>query len=275
MADDSVEFSVVLHSTTDVSTQSLCMPTIPETVGDLQGHIETRFSVPRCCQSVVFEGNTLHRDDSLRAYSARSGDTFHIYYKSDADVEDIRNVVDSMERTLTLVEHHYNAYPDYYQPKQKFCRERVLSLIRVFEQQINPEIVGSLATHYFQPSGTEHTMANKLYFIDIGGLSVLHSLYSVAVKYPWDVTVVTLQRLERAILRVLWNISATFTIQSQLLRYPIIDLCVKSALRVPVEYRKKLVAPIHLAYATNPSPIEDQEFFLGENLYKACGVLFK
>lgn len=274
---DDTRFSIVLHSTCEVSTRSLRLQAFPETVAELQRHVETEFSVPECCQSVIFEAVPLHRDDSLRVHRARNGDTFHVYYKSEADVKAIRVVVDSIQETLAIIEEAYSQYPDYYCPSKVFAREDVLRLIFLFDQHINPNVVECLANHYFQPSSSERSIANRLFFLDIGGLELLHKLLCAVLKYPWEVTVVTLQCLEHAILRVLWNITASFDIRLQVLQYPFIDLCMKSALRVPIKYKENVLSPEHLAFSSFRTPVTDQmqELVLGELMYKAFGVIFK
>ena len=274
---DDITFSIVLHSTSDVTASFLRLTAFPVTVADLQRHIEAQFCIPRCCQSVVFEGIPLPVDDTLRAHRVRNGDTFHVHYKSEADVKEIRGVVDSMQEALNTVEESYQHYPDYYIRGREFDRENALGVIMQFEQHIKPETVECLATHYFQPFTSERAIANRLYFLDIGGLDMLHKLYCVVLKYPWEVTVVTLQYLEQAILRVLWNITASFDIRLQVLRYPFIKLCVQSALRVSIQYKGRVLAPKHLALSGNSTALTEQlqERIVGENMHKAFGVLFK
>lgn len=273
--DTAVTFSIVLHTTCDVSTRSLQLLAFPNTVAELQRHVETEFSVPQCCQSVVFESIPLHAGDSLFDHRVRNGDTFHVYFKSEADVKDIREVVNSMQEALTTIEDSYDLCPHYYSPDKEFVREDVLGLIFLLDQAVNPDIVECLATHYFHPFTSERAIANRLFFLDIGGLNLLHKLHCVVSKYPWEVTVHSLQCLEKAILRVLWNITASFDIRLQVLRYPFIQLCVKSALRVPIKYQ--VTSPKHLAYSGHRTPVYDhmQEYTLGELMYKAFGVLFK
>ena len=275
---DGATFSIVLHSSSDVTASFLRLPAFPETVADLQRDVETQFCVPRCCQTLVFEGVPLRGgDDTLRAHRVRNGDTFHVHYRSMADVKEIRGVVDSMQEALNTIEESYNHHPHYYTPGHEFDRENVLGAITQFEQHIKPEMVECLATHYFQPFTSERAIANRLYFLDIGGLEMLHKLYCVVLKYPWEVTVVTLQYLEQAILRVLWNITASFDIRLHVLRYPFIELCVQSALRVPIQYKGRVLAPEHLALSGNRTILTEhlQERIVGENMHKAFGVLFK
>ena len=274
---DDTTFSIVLHSTSDVTANFLRLPVVPETVADLQRHVEAQFCVPRCCQFVVFEGVPLRGDDTLRAHRVRNGDTFHVHYRSEADVKEIRGVVDSMQEALNIIEESYHHHPDYYIQDKEFDRENVLGVIIQFEQHIKPETVECLATHYFLPFTSERSIANRLYFLDIGGLEMLHKLYCVVLKYPWKVTVVTLQYLEQAILRVLWNITASFDIRLQVLRYPFMELCIQSALRVPIQYKGRVLAPKHLALSGNRTSLTEQlqERIVGENMHKSFGVLFK
>ena len=271
MARDTT-FSVVLHSASEVSTRSLCLPTFPDTVTELQRHIETEYSVPRCCQSVFFEGLPLRGDDSLRDHRVRNGDTFHVRYESEADVEDIRKVVEDMQRFLKIVKDAYDNHPDY------FSKDAVHDVIPLFDHQVKSERVECLAIQYFRPFKSPRAVANRLFFIDVDGLAILHRLHTLVLRYPWDVTTVSLQRLEQAILRVLWNITASFDIHPHILRYPFLELCLKSALRVSMHCKGEVRAPRHLASSTGertPLSEQEQDLILAENIYKAFGVIFK
>ena len=277
MAGKPTIFSVCLQSATEISTRPLCLPTFPDTVAELQLHIETEFSVPRCCQSVLFEGVQLQGDDSLLVHRVRNGDTFHVRYESEGDVEDIREVVESMQEVFTFIQVFYGLHPEYYHPNLEFTRDNVLNLILLLDQHVKPEIVECLAIHYFHPAKSPRAIANRLLFLDVDGLAILHELHTVAVKYPWELTAISLQHLEQAILRVLWNITASFDVRLQVLKYQFLELCVKSALRVPIRSNKEVMAPQHLARSGDQTALtmQEQDLILAENIYKAFGVLFK
>ena len=277
MAGRPIIFSVCLQSASEVSTRSLCLPAIPDTVAELQLHIETEFSVPQCCQSVFLEGVHLHGDDSLRVHRVRNGDTFHVRYESEADVEDIREAVEFMQEVFTIIQISYGLHPEYYRPNFVFTRDNVLDLILMLDQHIKPEIVECLAIHYFHPAKSARAIANRLLFLDIDGLAILYELHNMAVRYPWELTAISLQHLEQAILRVLWNITASFDVRLQVLQYQFLELCVKSALRVPIRSNKEVMAPQHLASSGEQTTltVQEQDLTLAENIYKAFGVLFK
>ena len=273
---ETTTFSIVLHSDCEVSARLLRLAAFPETVAELQRHVEAEFNVPQCCQSVFFEALQLRSNESLRVHRVRSGDTFQVHYKTEADVEDIRGVVDTIRGMITTIEGCYDQHPHYYDPNKIFLRQDFFGVFSLLDQQIKPDTVECLAGHYFRPFTSERTIANRLFFLDIGGLELLHKLHCIVLRYPWHVTVLSLQCLEQAILRILWNITASFDVRSQVLKYPFMELCMKSAQRVPILYKKSISPPKHLAYRYyRPNMDHEQQRILGEVIYKAFGVLFK
>lgn len=264
---DAVTFCIVLHSDSEVNARALSLPALPDTVAELQRCVETEFNVPKCCQTISLESVPLQGTDSLGSHRIRNGDTFHVHYKSEADVKDLREVLDSMQRMVCTIESEY--HQNKYYSEGLFDAVALSSLCR-----IQPERVECLASHYFWPCSSERAIANRLFFLDQEGLQLLYKLHTLVLTYQWHETPVSLQHLEQAILRVLWNITASFDVRTRVLEYPFLELCVRSAKRVEIQYKERVRAPRHLACIAPTVPTE-QDRILGEVIYKACGTLCK
>ena len=264
---DVVTFCIILHSNNDVSARALSLSALPDTVAELQAHVETEFHVPRCCQTISLESVPLQGTDSLSSHRIRNGDTFHVRYKSEADVKDLREVLGSMQRMIRTIESEYH--------QNKYYSEGLFDAVALSRLcRIQPERVECLASNYFWPCSSDRAIANRLFFLDQQGLQLLYKLHSLVLTYQWQETPVSLQQLEQGILRVLWNITASFDVRTRILEYPFLELCMKSAQRIRIEYNERVRAPKHLACIT-PTPLTEQNYILGEVIYKACGTLCK
>ena len=262
-ADSTVTFTIVFQSDEEVFTRTLGLPAIPQTVVDLQVCVEKVFSVPRCCQTVSLESVPLRGAESLSDHRVRSGDTFHVRYTSVADVEDLLEVLHSMQVMAFTIETQQSPGP--------YNTAEIITL-----DQLRPEPLHALASVYFFPCSTKRAIANRLFFLDQHGLEVLHQLFSLVSQKEWCYTPTSLQCLEQAILRVLWNITAAFDVRLQVLKYPFLELCIRSVKRVKIERREMLVAPVHMACTSHaPGSEREQNERLAEVIFKACGTICK
>ena len=262
-ADSIVTFTIVLHSDNEVFTRVLGLPAIPATVADLQLCVEKVFSVPICCQTVSLESVPLRGAESLSDLRVRNGDTFHVRYTSVGDVEDLLEVLHLMEVMAITIETQQSSGP--------YNTAEITIL-----NQLCPEPLHALASVYFFPCSTKRAIANRLFFLDQHGLEILHKLFSLVSQKEWCYTPTSLQCLELAILRVLWNITAAFDVRLQILKYPFMELCIRSVKRVKLEPREMLVAPVHMACIEQvPGSEREQNERLAELIFKACGTICK
>ena len=134
--------------------------------------------------------------------------------------------------------------------------------------------VESLASKYFWPCSTERANANRLLFVSNNGLELMHQLHVALLRQPWKNTPLELQYLEHAILRTLWNITATFSIRTLVLRRPTLDAVAQSLLRVKVEHDATIVAP-HKLPAGRMALRGELNRVLSEVVYKAIGTICK
>ena len=94
-----VSFNVILTCTgekTSVGKTLRIEQGMPLKVKDLKSCIESAYSIPVCCQSLVFESMTMDDRHLLEFYHVRDGDTISVSYASGGDVKDILDVVDYM-----------------------------------------------------------------------------------------------------------------------------------------------------------------------------------
>lgn len=236
-----------------------CLKTVPE----LKQGIEDEFGIPTCCQSVYLENTQLGDQHSLQFYRVRDGDTLHVHYNSEADVDDILDIVGSLCSMVTYIE-GIQPILSHGKPSQ--------FLTKSIPENIFAAKVESLAVQYFYPCSTERANANRLLFVQRGGLDIMHKVHELLLLQPWKNVPIEMQYLEHAILRVLWNITASFLIRSLVLQRPTLKAIMKSFLRVEVPKEGLVKAPEN--QFSFPSILELNRI-TSEVVYKAAGSLCK
>ncbi len=262
------EFHLVLHCTPE-NTQSkrvLAMAEMPQRVGDLKQLIQSRLKIPACCQRICFESVPLRDHESLHFYRIQENDTLHVHYTSEADIGDILEIIDTLQATkvfLTSIQ-------------DELSRNALHSpeLDRRIARAIRSALVESLAFHYFYPSATERADANRRLFIASEGLQLMHEVHMLLLRQSWSRLPLELQYLEHAILRTLWNITASFSVREQVLQRPTLQAIARSFLRVKVERSKVISAPYH-ATVRHVALAAEMDRILSEVVYKAVGTLCK
>ena len=203
----------------------IVIPHTPKTVLDVKLCVEKDLSIPACCQCVIFESHELRDQDSIKQQRIREGDTLVIKYTSDAMVEDVREIIQAMKAMRRFLRRK-----DIRQYLASGCDPNGEISTNVDEQKVK-----LLYTDYFKcPSVNEVSRANRLFFLQNNGLQIMYRLHKELLRHPWNNCVPEMQHLEHAILRVLWNISADFSIRELLLQRPTLEATMKSFLRVEI-----------------------------------------
>ena len=261
-----IEFTVVLDCVPEnshkVATLTF-MKNCPKTVPDLKQGIEDKFNIPTCCQDVFLENIQLDNHCSLKSYRVREGDTFHVRYNSEADVEDILDIVGSLCSMITYIER--------IQPILSKGKPTEF-LTNSIPENIFADKVESLAVQYFYPCSCEQANANRLLFVQHGGLDLMHKVHELLLLQPWQNVPIEMQYLEHAILRVLWNITASFTIRNLVLQRPTLKAITKSFLRVKVPKQGIVTAPVNKFSFRSTLELNR---ITSEVVYKAAGSLCK
>ena len=261
-----MEFTVVLDCVPENSQKVaslIFLRNYPETVLDLKQGVEDNFGIPTCCHDVFLENVQLDHHYSLKFYRVRDGDTFHVQYTSEADVEDILDIVGSLCSMITYIER--------IQPILSKGKPTEF-LTNSIPENIFADKVESLAVQYFYPCSSERANANRLLFIQRGGLDLMHKVHELLLLQPWQNVPIEMQYLEHAILRVLWNITASFTIRHLVLQRPTLKAITKSFLRIKVPKHGIITAPVN--NFSFQSALELNRI-TSEVVYKAAGSLCK
>ena len=261
-----LEFTVILASIPEDSPKVATLTfieTYPRTVSDLKQGIEDEFSIPTCCQNIRVENIQLRDECSLEFYRIREGDTLHVQYNSVADVGDVLGIVDSLCSMITYIE-GIQPILSSGKPSEDFMKS--------IPENIFADKVESLAFEYFYPCSSERANANRLLFVQRGGLDLMHKVHELLLLQPWQNIPIELQYLEHAILRVLWNITASFLIRTLVLQRPTLNAIIKSFLRVDVPKEGTVSAP---ANRFSCPPTMELNRIASEVVYKAAGSLCK
>ena len=261
-----MEFTVLLDCVPENSHKVATLTftkNYPKTVPDLKQGIEDMFDIPTCCQDVFLENIHLDNHCSLKFYRVREGDTFHVRYTSQADVEDIVNIVGSLCSMITYIER--------IQPILSKGKPTEF-LTNSIADNVSAEKVESLAVQYFYPCSCERAIANRLLFVQHGGLDLMYKVHELLLLQPWQNVPIEMQYLEHAILRVLWNITASFTIRNLVLQRPTLKAITKSFLRVEVPKQGVVTAPVNKFSVRSTLELNR---ITSEVVYKAAGSLCK
>ena len=262
-----VTFNIVLNCipTKTKTEKTLHLEQLPETVLEVKEHIQSKFKVPRCCQALYFDSVLLRERETLYLYRIRDGDTLHVHYNSEADIEEVLDIISTMKKMIPFIES--------IQPE--LSEERVSHDLDVrISQNVKSTLVESLAFEYFFPCASEKADANRLLFIDNGGLDLMHDLHTVLLQQPWRLTPLEMQYLEHAILRTLWNLTASFLVRTEVLKRPTLSITAQSMLRVQIHPRMQVKASCN-RFARRLVLESELDRIAAEVVYKASGTICK
>ena len=224
--DEAIAFNlnVVLHctSTNSVDEHPLTFTSIPGSVQEIKKGIESSFNVPACTQRLTHESVVLKDADSVRLLHIRSGDTLHLTYKAKAECGDILEAVSWMRsvHALLCVE----------SPFENGSLSGDAHDFIIMGYQVG--IMEDLAYKRFSPWVSPVIQVNKLYFLQLGGLDILLSLYTLVLSMPWSDIPVEVKYLECVCMNVLSNLASSLDLRKLIICRGIIPLCLKSLLRV-------------------------------------------
>lgn len=258
-------FELVLHCESAATTKAeVKFATRPSTVVDVKRVIQEEFKVPVGCQKIFLDSTLLRDKEQLKFYRIRNGDTLHVHYNSEADVEDICDVIAYMELMVFFI--------DLIQPtlNAEMC---TAAIHRRITENVHPEKVESLAVKYFYPCSDERAKANRLLFVQSGGLDLLYRLHEGLLKQPWCRTPIEMQYLEHALLRVLWNFTAAFSVRTLLLSRPTLSLLFKSFNRVKIPHNAHITAPLNNPFVPSSVSTFEHDRISSEVIYKALGTI--
>lgn len=267
-----VSFTVILNCTPTGGKPTLTPKTLvipdgmPLRVKDLKSSIESKYSIPACCQRLVFESVTMEDKMLLEFYHVRDGDNIHVSYASEGNVVDILDVVDHMSRSYDFIDSIQDA----------LCSHIVKDdLDAQMNQNIKWDKVNDLPEVYFSPCSSDKSEANRNLFIQCGGLDMLQRLHGLLIQQPWSNMPLNMQYMEHSILRTYWNITASFTVRMYVLRYPrALENILRSFQRVQLQENALMKVPKNI-YALRVASTNELNRIACEVVYKAMGALCK
>lgn len=260
---DGVFFNVELQCTetnsSRLSTITFSPDAHPTTIADVKLKVEEEFSIPMCVQSLSYEAYRLNDSTSLEEARIRSGDTFQVAYSAEGDCPEITKVV----RWLELVREYLRAEDPCLKDPMSSDFEELIKL------GIRDELIESLAFKYLFPWLDSKKYANKLYFVQLGGLDVTMEIYALLHRHSWDQCMLHLKYVEYGLLRVLWNLSETFQLRRLIMKHGGLQLCMKSLLRQKLEKRESIQDNTAVDFH------QENSWILVETIGAALGLLCK
>ena len=220
------------------------LPSVTTVLG-FKEHLEEKFNVPVCMQTLHHASATLRDDTSIASLRLRNGDKFVLSYYAAAECEETRRVIKWLETLASSFREGEVPYVDFGSDEQRI-----------------------LGTELFFPYQKPTKIANKQLFVANGGLGVLMQVYGNLTKCNWESMSGESRFLESNVLSALLPLSNTLAYQPAILKEGGVKMCLTSLLRVPI-YSDKPVRDIS-------APKDQQIIFnllLQESIKLALGVL--
>ena len=217
---------VVLHGTAkgEVDDKELRFSMVPTDVRDIKREVEAAFSIPACVQEVEFNFVQLQDSDRLESLRLQSGDTVFVNYRSEADCEIVKGVLDWMQLLACLLEGELPSVTN----------QMSFDLSQVVRAGIDDHFMEDLAFHRFSPWTCPVRQTNKLYFVDLGGLDVLMELYAMLQREAWRTSTLEMKFLEASCMCVLSNLASSNDLRKLIISKDGVGRSIKSFLHVPL-----------------------------------------
>jgi len=260
-------FRVILNCTATKTKmeKKLCLEQPPETVVEVKEQIQSKFKVPKCCQTLYFDSVLLREGESLYTYRIRDMDILHVEYSSEADIEEVLDIISTMRKMITFI---VSIQPELSSESiSQDLNTRIL-------QNINATQVESLPSRYFFPFASERADTNRLLFIHNEGVEAMHELHVVLLKQPWRTTPLEMQHLEDAILRTLHNLTAMCSVRTPVLHRHTLNAIMESMLRVQILPNQPIKAPYN-EFANQRAPVHELDQIVSAVLFEATCSLCK
>lgn len=211
--------SVVLESQQNghKKIEEISLTTYPKTGVDLKRQIETRFHIPVCIQHLQFYNTTIHDDSNLKKLRIQHGDTLHLQYPSEVDIDYFSTLIRTLSCISTIL---HRVVPELLNGE-----DITEDMHELLEADCIAFTGDSIPLKYFSvyPTGTPN--ANQLYFIHNNGLHLLLEVYRIIHQLPWHGLPTELQELEFSCLQIIWNFSATLGIRQLILQVNTVIHC--------------------------------------------------
>ena len=208
----SCQFHVILKSQKNGEKRNklITLSRYPKTGIELMKQLEVQFHVPVCVQDLYFYTTQIHTETKLKKLRVQHGDTLHLEYPSEADIDYFSSLIGTLARIMCVLHDVVDKI------------SHGLPITQEMHQLLQVDCISftgdCIPLRYFSvyPTGTPNS--NQLYFINSSGLSALLVVYELIHQLPWHKLPWELQELEFSCLQIIWNFSATLGVRQLILK---------------------------------------------------------
>ena len=223
-----------LHCTLDNSTvEHDFIASENHKVSEVKDYVEKEYQIPAHCQSLYFESTLLRDEDALAKSWIREGDTIVVKYDTDADMNDVMKIIETLRMLLGVVENHSSTLT-------KISADRMQQLCDT-TNDVRKLIISTLSNDSEQRSA-----ANTTFFVYRGGLDVLYNLYGLVLHIDYEKAVFLVRYLENMIIQAMDGVILSYSKTSFLREINLdaaVDYTLKSFTRVPIPHHQEIHAP--------------------------------
>ena len=208
------------------------------TVSQVKEHVETKYSIPVCCQTLFFECRKLRDQETLTQSWLREEDTIVVRYDTVANVQEVTELVGHLKQLLQKME----VYMATLTPESN---DEILSS---FSLGIAPQRLRDLIFNSFRDA-SRRCDANRLLFVHRNGAEIVYRLYTLILKLDYKDAVFHIRYLESLLIQVVGSALIDSSTRLPLLRKlitdnPTLDYVLKSFTRVVIPRHQRVVAPL-------------------------------
>ena len=208
----------------DIRHENISLHSLSSTsVNEMKHSIQEKFSIPSCVQVVKWDGLELKGERRLQDYGIRSEDEITVEYYSEGECVSVQESVQWISKIINEI--NLKGLPMKY--------DIVMSIpdLDIDQQELHLKSL----TEFFCPWETPRTYANKLYFIDIGGIETILNLYSLILQSEWTEAPVELKYTEYLILRTFIKFCENLSLMRVFMTHGMLNMIFQSLLRAKIQ----------------------------------------
>ena len=208
----------------DIRYEKISVHSLSSTsVNELKHSIQETFSIPSCVQVVKWDGLELKGERRLQDFRIRSEDEITVEYYSEGECVSMQESVQWMSKAIDEIK--LKSLPT------KYDIAMSIPDLDIDQQELHLKSL----TQFFCPWETPRTYANKLYFIEIGGIQTILNLYSLILQNEWTDAPVELKYTEYLILRAFLEFCENLSLLRVFMTHDVLNMVFQSLLRAKIQ----------------------------------------